>query len=126
MIFNNSIEKQIFIDELRIIITNEEYDFTIIEIKDNDGIELNSFLEIDDQIYEEKINSIYKDQQVYLLHYPNGTEIKKSEELIKSIDEKDYEIEHFCDSSSGSSGGPLINAKNYKVMGYHKGTSKEN
>jgi len=104
LIFNNSIEKQIFIDELRITITNEEYDFTIIEIKDNDGIELNSFLEIDDQIYEEKINSIYKDQQVYLLHYPNATEIKKSEELIKSIDEKGYEIKHFCDSSSGSSG----------------------
>ena len=55
-IFNNSIEKQIFIDELRITITNKEYDFTIIEIKDNDGIELNSFLEIDDQIYEEQIN----------------------------------------------------------------------
>ena len=126
LIFNNSIEKQIFIDELRITITNEEYDFTIIEIKDNDEIELNSFLEIDDQIYEEKINSIYKDQQVYLLHYPNGTEIKKSEELIKSIDEKGYEIKHFCDSSSGSSGGPLINAKNYKVMGYHKGASKQN
>ena len=81
MIFNNSIEKQIFIDQLRITITNEKYDFTIIEIKDDDGIELNSFLEIDDQIYEEKINSIYKDQQVYLLHYPNGTEIKKSEEF---------------------------------------------
>ena len=56
-IFNNSIEKQIFIDELRITITNKEYDFTIIEIKDNDGIELNSFLEIDDQIYEEQINN---------------------------------------------------------------------
>ena len=125
-IFNNFIKKQIFIDELRITITNKEYDFTIIEIKDNDGIELNSFLEIDDQIYEEQINNIYKDQQVYLLHYPNGTEIKKSEELIKSIDEKYYEIEHFCDNFSGSSGGPLINAKNYKVIGYHIGASKEN
>ena len=125
-IFNNFIKKQIFIDELRITITNKEYDFTIIEIKDNDRIELNSFLEIDDQIYEEQINNIYKDQQVYLLHYPNGTEIKKSEELIKSIDEKYYEIEHFCDSFSGSSGGPLINAKNYKVIGYHIGASKEN
>ena len=40
LIFNNSIEKQIFIDKLRITITNEKYDFTIIEIKDDDGIEL--------------------------------------------------------------------------------------
>ena len=80
LVLNNNLKLQILLDESRRTLTNEEYDFTIIEIKNNDGIELNSFLEIDEQIYEEKLNDIYKNKQIYLLHYPNGTEIKKSEE----------------------------------------------
>ena len=43
---------------------------------------------------------------------------------IKSIYEDNYTIEHLCDSSEGSSGGPLINSMNYKVIGVHKGGAK--
>ena len=62
---------------------------------------------------------------MYLLHYPKGICIKKSEGIIKCIKEDNYNIEHLCDSSSGSSGGPLLNFINFKVIGIHKGGARE-
>ena len=41
--------------------------------------------------------------------------------VIKIISEDNYNIQHLCDSSGGSSGGPLINKNNYQVIGIHKG-----
>ena len=51
----------IIIDENRKRYTNKNYDVTIIEIKPNeDKIDINSFLEIDEGIYEDNINQTYK------------------------------------------------------------------
>ena len=58
---------------------------------------------------------------IYLLHYPNGDNIKKSEGLIKRITENNYTLEHLCKCDCCSSGGPLINFNNNKVIGIHKG-----
>ena len=44
---------------------------------------------------------------------------------IKKISLDSYNIEHYCPSEKGSSGSPIINLINYKVIGIHKG-SKEN
>ena len=44
---NDNIKGKIFIDDLRKTYTSEEYDTTIIEIKENDNFDINSFLEID-------------------------------------------------------------------------------
>ena len=47
---NNDKEfKEIIINDERIIYTNIEYDTTIIEIKDEDGI--NNYMELDDNYY---------------------------------------------------------------------------
>ena len=40
---------------------------------------------------------------------------------ILNIWEDGYTIKHSCDSSDGSSGGPLINSNNFYVIGIHKG-----
>ena len=45
---------------------NEEDGIIIIEIKDNDGFESDSFLEIDDENTEKYCKKI----PIYLLHYP--------------------------------------------------------
>ena len=47
-----------------------------------------------------------------------------SNEIINRIYEDNYTIQYLCDSSEGSSGGPLINTINYKVIGIHKGGAK--
>ena len=106
---NNEKEKyEIEIDKDRRVYTNQEYDITIIEIKKNDGLKKESFLEIDNDIFKENIEKIYKQESIYLLHYPKGKEMNCANGVIKRI----YEdiIEHTCDSSEGSSGGPLINS----------------
>ena len=59
---NNDKKKlKIKIDELRITFTSKKYDITIIEIKKEDGLNRDSFLEIDNEIFDnlEKIKQIY-------------------------------------------------------------------
>ena len=88
-------------------------------MRQNDGIKLDSFIEIDKDI--KIILKIYIKKSIYLLHYPKGIEICETREIIRNITEDNYTIEHFCDSNNGSSEGPLINIKNNKVIGIHKG-----
>ena len=76
---NNKINMQITIDESRITYTNKKYDITIIEIKEKDGINKDSFLEIDNQIFNNNPNECFRDKAVYLLHYPKGYEIKRAD-----------------------------------------------
>ena len=56
----------------RIKYTNEEYDITIIEIKDTD--EIKNYLELDDNIIQDVLNNInrndkYKDETIYIIQY---------------------------------------------------------
>ena len=44
--------------------------------------------------------------------------------FMQIYEDKD-EIKHSCNSDSGSSGGPMINSLNYKVIGIHKGAVKK-
>ena len=81
-------------------------------------------MEIDNQIFNNNPNEYFRDKPVYLLHYPKGYEIKRADGTIKYIDEKDN-IQYYINSESGSSGGSIINLKNFKVIGIHKGAAKE-
>jgi hypothetical protein len=80
-------------------------------------------LEIDYEIYEEIPKEKYKQKSIYLLHYPNSEKVKYSIGMINYIEEDN--INYLCYSQDGSSGGPLLNLSNYKVIGIHK-RGKEN
>ena len=108
------------IDYSRRIITNNIIDFTIVEIKSNDGINQNSFLEVDEFIYNNNLNEIYKNKPIYIIHFPLGGRAKFSDGIIGGITE-DNKIRHFSHTEEGSSGSPIINVFNHKVMGIHKG-----
>ena len=123
-LFNDKRSYEILIDESRIAFTNEEYDVTIIEITKNDGLKKNNFFDLDNQIFNDNAKIIFKNEQIYLLHYPKGIEMTYSPGLIKNIYEDDYNIEHLCSSEEGSSGGPLINSTKFQVIGIHKGGAK--
>ena len=123
-LFNDKINYEILIDESRKTFTNEEFDLTIIEMKKNDGLKKNSFFELDNQIFNDNATIIFKNEQIFLLHYPKGIEMTFSQGLIQNISEDGYTIEHLCSSQEGSSGGPLINSTRFQVIGIHKGGAK--
>jgi hypothetical protein len=113
---------EIEIDEERNIYTSEIYDITIIEIREEDNIKLDSYFEIDDNKNELDYNYINK--SIYLLNYQKGNKIHYSKGTIKNVNENNHEIEYLCDGGYGSSGGPIINAEDCKVIGIHKSESK--
>ena len=78
-------------------------------------------LEIDCNIFEER--NIKELKSIYIIHYPFGKESSLSIGLIDKI--KDEDIKHKCATESGSSGAPIINLNNFKVIGIHKGAHKE-
>ena len=124
---NDKFNYSLTIDDSRIVYTNDNnnFDCTIIEIKENDNLNIKSFLEIDEGIYDNDLD-YYKSKSIYLLHYPKGVKAKYSYGNISSISIDNYTIKHKCSSDPGSSGGPLINLLNKKVIGIHKGCIEKN
>jgi len=74
-------------DKERKIYTNKSENITIIEIKEKDKINKNSFLEIDDQIFKDESQIFYKGISIYLLGINRGTNLGYSIGVIKSINE---------------------------------------
>ena len=131
------------INDSRFVYQNKEYDIVIIEILESDKIEINSFLEIDDLIYEEDkkyeefvliINK--KDDRddiiknilhlkemkisIYLLHYPKFESLDYSTGVMTKLS-ANYELNHTCASEHGSSGGPIISLGSHRIFGIHLG-----
>ena len=121
--FNNEEKKvNLTMDKSRkIYVNNEKYDITIIEIKHNDGIDMNNFLDVDDYLYKsDNLNNIYSDKNnIYLIQYPNGFKSKVSFGRIKDISVNNYKIEYISTTDKGSSGSPIFNVLNYKIIGIH-------
>ena len=70
------------IDDSRKKYTNpdKEIDITIIEIKPEDGI--NDYLEIDDNTNNKILESEYKNESIYIIHYPKIVLLLIKENLI--------------------------------------------
>ena len=119
---NETFFYKIIIDNSRKTFTNKDYDITIIELKTNDGLSYDSFLDIDDNIKDNDLNEIYKNKTIYIIHYPLGQDAKCSLGTVKCISVNKLTIEHYCATDNGSSGSPLINLFNYKVIGVYKGS----
>ena len=126
LIFKDKIEKILNIDNSRITYTSkeDEFDTTIIEIKNDDNFDINNMLEIDNNIYKDDLNQYYKNKTVYIIHYPNGLNSSYSHNIIQNIDVSNTKIYHLCESNDGSSGAPILNLQNFSVMGIHVGKKK--
>ncbi len=117
----NNLDKTIILDN-RETYTDKKYDITIIQIKEEDGI--NDYLEIDENI-NHKSELTYEGESIYLLHYPQSEEIFVSYGIIKNVEKKIiYNFNHLCSTDRGSSGGPILNLSNNKIIGIHKATVK--
>ena len=113
----------------RIKYTNEEYDTTIIEIKETDDIK--NFLELDEKIIDDIINNKnkndkFKDETLYIIQYTEG-KISISYGVIEKISESQkHNLIHKCSTKGGSSGSPILNLTSNKIIAIHKERGNQN
>ena len=114
------------IDNSRKIYINDKYNIIIIEINEKDKLKINSFLEIDSNIYKDKLNEIFIGKSIYLFYFQNGKDLKYSSGSMKNIDNNNFTFEHSCLCDIGSLGAPLMLLSNKKLVGMHKGINEVN
>ena len=93
----------------------------MIEIKESDDIKY--FLEIDENILNGNMNKSNIDKQVYIIHNnnnKNSNNVYVSYGFIKKENSNPNYFFHTCSTFEGSSGSPIINLNNHKVIGIHK------
>ena len=116
--------RYISIDKSRIVITNKDLDFTIIEIKNKDKINEENILDSDENMIDGKfLNDVYNNESIYTLHYNKDQNILSSFGLIKGINKN--KIKHSCFTDYGSSGAPILSLKDFKVVGIHYGFNEK-
>ena len=109
----------------RIKYINKEFDIAIIEIKEKDSI--NNYLELDENIMKKDSNLLYVNNSIYILQYTGGNKIGVSYGILQGIyEDKKYNFNHLCSTGEGSSGSPIINLRNNKVIGMHNETDSRN
>ena len=120
---SNKVKTEVVLDlNIKRIIYQDEYlDITIIEIKEQDNLDIYSFLEMDPSINIDDL--LYK--KVYLLHYPQGVEnVQYSHgEISDLIDDINLSTNNWTEP--GSSGSPIINYENNYVIGIHSRSLKD-
>ena len=99
---DDNIDKNILIDDSRMVFTDKSIDVTIIEIKQYDKII--HFLDIDEDILtgEENVNQSYEKSQIYILQYPSGKKASYALGIVNSI--LDFNINYHSNTDYGSSG----------------------
>ena len=115
-------DKKIEIAKNRKVYTNEELDYTCIEIFESDGII--NFFKLDPLIFKDD-KKYLENSDIFILQYPNSNELSFSNGKIKSL--KDNKIIHNASTDHGSSGSPLIRrSKDNYIIGLHFGGIKKN
>ena len=78
-------------------------------------------MEIDENVFKEESNIFYNNKSIYIIQYPNCDKASVSYGIMNNI--MDYNINHYCCTESGSSGSPIMNLLNNKIIGIHKEAS---
>ena len=119
----NNEKKVIEITKNRFTCTNEKYDYTCIEIFENDSF--NNYFEIDGNIDTDNPDEQYKNQEIIMVQYPNLEEASFEKGKVNSI-KNNYQIFHSISTKGGSSGSPIILiSDNLKIIGIHCGKLKK-
>ena len=119
-IYINNNMKIIEISSDSLIYSSDRNKYDIIIIKLNNDCGIKNYLEIEENIFRDNAEDLFKNESIYILHFPKGGEAYISYGCgIEKIHE--YEISHKCITDSGSSGGPILNKLNNKIIGIHRG-----
>ena len=121
---HNKEKKIIKLSKNRFKCTNEELDYTCIEILKEDGF--NNYFKIDKNININNPYEEYKYDEYVMIQYPGGDDVSFAQGYINNI--KDNIINYTMKTEYGSSGSPLIlDTRNLKIIGIHyQKTSKNN
>ena len=121
---HNKEKKIIKLSKNRFKCTNEELDYTCIEILKEDGF--NNYFKIDKNININNPYEEYKYDEYVMIQYPGGDDVSFAQGYINNI--KDENINYTMKTEYGSSGSPLIlDTRNLKIIGIHyQKTSKNN
>ena len=115
-----TVQKKIKIEGDRKVFTNRELQYTCIELFKSDGII--DFFQIDPRLLKYDKNYL-KDNDIFILQYPNGGYISFSYGKILVI--KDSIIRHSASTTFGSGGAPIIRrCKDNYIIGIHFGSCK--
>lgn len=122
LINNEKSPKQIKLGD-RIKYTNEDYDITIVEIKE-DKDSIYSFFELDENILIQETNKIIK-QSMYILQNSKENLYVSYGYLYDTVKNKDYNFIHFDCLKENSVGCPILNMSN-KLIGINMKPDIEN
>jgi hypothetical protein len=75
-------------------------------------------MDSDENIFQNNSEKFFNKHSIYILHYMNGDKAVASYGVTGDIDKNN--IIHYCCTDSGSSGAPIINLINNKIIGIHK------
>ena len=105
--------KIINLDPSRKIFSTKDFNTTIIELKQNDNI--TNYLELDDNLFSNNSKSLYENGSIYMLQYLNGGNASVSYGILNELN--GFNIKHTCSAESCSSGAPILNISNNKIIG---------
>ena len=115
---NNEYITSINLENKRNIYSSEKYNLTIIELKKDDNIKINLFFDIEEDIYEENLDELFRNQSIYILYHSlKEDNIKYSLGTIKGIDEENKTIDYICNNEDKKTFGLLLNLNNFKIIG---------
>ena len=104
--------------ENRFFYTNEDLDYSCIEILDSDNF--NNYFKVDKNINNNNPEEEYKYDQLVIIQFPGGNTVKFGEGYINKINKES--IIYSIMSEGGSSGSPIcLDTRNLKVIGIHRG-----
>ena len=120
---HNKEKKIIKLSKNRFKCTNEELDYTCIEILKEDGF--NNYFKIDKNININNPYEEYKYDEYVMIQYPGGDDVSFAQGYINNI--KDENIIYTMKTEYGSSGSPLIlDTRNLKIIGIHYQKTQNN
>ena len=122
VIYISKNNKKIKVEFENLIYINEQYDITIIGIKEEIVSRIN-FLELDEQLYENNCNINYSDEAIYIIHYnKEEKDVVVSYGILNSINNS--ELYYSSNIESNIDISPIFNIYNNNIIGFHQKCSK--
>ena len=113
---NDKLAVEIKIDKSRKVYKDKINNIIFIEIKPEDGFDIDSFFEIDIQIFQSNFDDVLKEKSVYILYYEGNEKEAPPTGIILTITEN-YKIYHNCKIRVNSLGYPIINLISKELIG---------
>ena len=125
--FKNKFTHKIHLDN-KFKYANPKHDIFIIEMKETEINKEESeieYMELDKNLIKGN-NLNYIGSSIYILHYPDilgGNKVAVSYGILKKkFTNEENDFMHYCSTEYGSSGSPILNLSNNKIIGIHKGS----